>query len=455
MDEGLRAPCPPTAPAARRRPARAPRTRPTPRRPAPPPDGAVAAVNRAEPDAANARWRALLAEGGTDPRRRRDGHDAVRGRAPVRRPARGLERQPARGRPADPSRLPRRRLADRDDEHVRRQPPPAAAPRARRAGHRAEPDRGDPRSARRSTRPAAGRSSPATSGRPARSWRRSGRSSEEEAVEVFAEQAAALIAGGVDVIWIETMSHLSEIRAAIQGVRQVSRRDPDHRDDDVRHPRPHDDGRLAGAGGAALAALGRRRDRRQLRQRPGRAPAGHRADARRRPGRHARRQVERRDAGARRHAGRLPGRSADDGRGRARASGPPAPGSSGPAAAARRPTSRRWPRRSPSRAELALAERVGFEPTDLSVNGFQDRRIRPLCHLSAARGYAAGRMSGRAQGRGALDDDRSGDQVVPAAAARVDEDPDEPEVERDGRHPQPDQPQDRPGQPRSCRRRCP
>jgi methionine synthase I (cobalamin-dependent) len=46
--------------------------------------------------------------------------------------------------------------------------------------------------------------------------------SDEEAVEVFAEQAAALIAGGVDVIWIETMSHLSEIKAAIQGVRQVS-----------------------------------------------------------------------------------------------------------------------------------------------------------------------------------------------------------------------------------------
>jgi hypothetical protein len=31
-----------------------------------------------------------------------------------------------------------------------------------------------------------------------------------------------------------------------------------------------------------------------------------------------------------------------------------------------------------------LAERVGFEPTDLSVNGFQDRRNRPLCHLSRA-----------------------------------------------------------------------
>ncbi|HET9519601.1 MAG TPA: betaine--homocysteine S-methyltransferase [Candidatus Limnocylindrales bacterium] len=45
---------------------------------------------------------------------------------------------------------------------------------------------------------------------------------EDEAVEVFAEQAAALIAGGVDVIWVETMSHLSEIGAAIRGVRRVS-----------------------------------------------------------------------------------------------------------------------------------------------------------------------------------------------------------------------------------------
>ena len=46
--------------------------------------------------------------------------------------------------------------------------------------------------------------------------------SDEEAMDVFAEQAAALIAGGVDVIWIETMSHLSEIRAAVAGVRRVS-----------------------------------------------------------------------------------------------------------------------------------------------------------------------------------------------------------------------------------------
>jgi methionine synthase I (cobalamin-dependent) len=43
---------------------------------------------------------------------------------------------------------------------------------------------------------------------------------------VFAEQAAALVAGGVDLIWIETMSHLSEIGAAITGARQASAQIP-------------------------------------------------------------------------------------------------------------------------------------------------------------------------------------------------------------------------------------
>ncbi|MCR4282947.1 MAG: betaine--homocysteine S-methyltransferase, partial [Bauldia sp.] len=37
---------------------------------------------------------------------------------------------------------------------------------------------------------------------------------EDEAVEIFAEQIAGLKEGGVDVIWIETMSALEEIRAA-------------------------------------------------------------------------------------------------------------------------------------------------------------------------------------------------------------------------------------------------
>ena len=44
----------------------------------------------------------------------------------------------------------------------------------------------------------------------------------EEIVPVFAAQAQALAAGGVDGILIETMSDLNEIRAAVEGVRRVS-----------------------------------------------------------------------------------------------------------------------------------------------------------------------------------------------------------------------------------------
>jgi len=42
-----------------------------------------------------------------------------------------------------------------------------------------------------------------------------------EATAAFAEQARGLIEGGVDVIWIETLSSLEEMRAAIDGVRQA------------------------------------------------------------------------------------------------------------------------------------------------------------------------------------------------------------------------------------------
>jgi 5-methyltetrahydrofolate--homocysteine methyltransferase len=48
----------------------------------------------------------------------------------------------------------------------------------------------------------------------------------DDAVIGFAEQAAGLIAGGVDLIWIETMSDLNEVRAAIEGVRRISREIP-------------------------------------------------------------------------------------------------------------------------------------------------------------------------------------------------------------------------------------
>lgn len=44
----------------------------------------------------------------------------------------------------------------------------------------------------------------------------------EEAREGFAEQAAALAEGGIDVFWIETMSDLKEVQAAVEGARSVS-----------------------------------------------------------------------------------------------------------------------------------------------------------------------------------------------------------------------------------------
>ncbi len=44
----------------------------------------------------------------------------------------------------------------------------------------------------------------------------------DDAVNAFAEQAQGLIAGGVDLIWIETMADLEEVRAAIEGVRRIS-----------------------------------------------------------------------------------------------------------------------------------------------------------------------------------------------------------------------------------------
>jgi 5-methyltetrahydrofolate--homocysteine methyltransferase len=44
----------------------------------------------------------------------------------------------------------------------------------------------------------------------------------EGAREAFAEQARGLAAGGVDVLWVETMSDLNEVKAAVEGARSVS-----------------------------------------------------------------------------------------------------------------------------------------------------------------------------------------------------------------------------------------
>ena len=44
----------------------------------------------------------------------------------------------------------------------------------------------------------------------------------EEAIAAFAEQAAGLADGGVDVFWIETMSDLNEVKAAVAGAREAA-----------------------------------------------------------------------------------------------------------------------------------------------------------------------------------------------------------------------------------------
>jgi methionine synthase I (cobalamin-dependent) len=40
--------------------------------------------------------------------------------------------------------------------------------------------------------------------------------------DAFAEQAQGLTAGGADLLWVETMSHLDEVAAAVEGARQAS-----------------------------------------------------------------------------------------------------------------------------------------------------------------------------------------------------------------------------------------
>lgn len=47
-----------------------------------------------------------------------------------------------------------------------------------------------------------------------------------EAVDIFAEQAAVLVEAGVDVVYIETMAALEEVRAAVEGSLQVAGNTP-------------------------------------------------------------------------------------------------------------------------------------------------------------------------------------------------------------------------------------
>ncbi len=44
----------------------------------------------------------------------------------------------------------------------------------------------------------------------------------EDAVDIFSEQARALVAGGVDLLWVETMSDLQEVQAALEACQQAA-----------------------------------------------------------------------------------------------------------------------------------------------------------------------------------------------------------------------------------------
>ncbi len=50
-----------------------------------------------------------------------------------------------------------------------------------------------------------------------------------------------------------------------------------------------------------------------------------------------------------------------------------------------------------------MAEREGFEPPELSFNGFQDRRHKPLGHLSSGKSIASLGGSGLGVGKEEID----------------------------------------------------
>lgn len=104
-----------------------------------------------------------------------------------------------------------------------------------------------------------------------------------------------------------------------------------------------------------------------------------------------------------------------------------------------------------------LAERVRFELTETCVSAvFKTAAIgrsatSPLARIAAPRADAGGATALRDRARFAppvrpsdlLDDDRTGDEIVPAALALVDEDPDEADVEDEAVDPVADQPEER------------
>ena len=146
----------------------------------------------------------------------------------------------SRPHPGAASGLRRRRRRHHPDQQFRRQsPPPRAARRSRRApaSSTGSPRRTRARSPTRRARRVVVAGSVGPTGD---MFAPLGPLTEDEAVEVFAEQIEGLREGGADVVWIETMSAAEEIRAAARAA--IRGRHALHGDRELRHRGPHDDG---------------------------------------------------------------------------------------------------------------------------------------------------------------------------------------------------------------------
>ena len=179
----------------------------------------------------------------------------------------------------DPRGLRRRRREGHRDQHVRRElasasTATASATRCARinlAGARLAREAAGRGRVRRPARWARPGSSPA--------WRR--RRSSTWPPPTFAEQAAALVEGGVDLLVLETFRHLDEIRIAHRGGAAGRARHADHRVDGLR---PERDGRRRvrrpSTSPTTLRDWGADAHRRELRRRPAARARHRRAHAR-------------------------------------------------------------------------------------------------------------------------------------------------------------------------------
>ena len=170
---------------------------------------------------------------------------------------------------------------DPDHQHLRRHPPAAGHARPRRPGRGAQ--RG--RRARSPTSVAKehGILVAGDLGPTGELLAPLGTLSAADAQALFEEQLRGLVAGGIDLVLIETMSDLGEVRGRGRRRPRCRARPADRRDPELRHQPAHDDGRLARRRRARTRGGRRRRRRRQLRPRPGRDGGHRRGDGRRAP----------------------------------------------------------------------------------------------------------------------------------------------------------------------------